>query len=57
MKRFRCGDVIPGCDQEFSGATDDDIVREVAEHAARDHDVPTLTPETIAAVRAATVTT
>jgi predicted small metal-binding protein len=57
MKRFRCGDVIPGCDQEFTGADDDDILRAVAEHAARNHDVPTLTPEMLAAVRAATVTT
>jgi predicted small metal-binding protein len=57
MKRFRCGDVIPGCDLELTGDDDEALLRAVAAHAARDHGVPALDPETIHAVRDATVTT
>ena len=57
MKRFRCGDVIPGCDRELTGADDDEVLRAVVAHAARDHGVPALDPQTLDAVRDATVST
>jgi len=53
MKQFSCGDVVPGCDATFAGATDDDILAEVAVHAGRDHQLTTITPELASQVRAA----
>lgn len=37
MKRFNCGDVVPGCTKKFQGESDDDILRQVGAHAAQDH--------------------
>lgn len=37
MKRFACGDVVPGCDATFVCDTEDDILVQVAEHAAAVH--------------------
>jgi predicted small metal-binding protein len=37
MKEFWCGAVIPDCQAHFRAETDDEILREVAAHAARDH--------------------
>ncbi|NAZ84198.1 DUF1059 domain-containing protein [Kineococcus sp. R8] len=42
MKVFRCGDVVPGCERDFLGADRDDIVRQVAAHAALDHGLPSV---------------
>jgi predicted small metal-binding protein len=44
MKRFWCGAVIPNCNAKFEGESEQDILRQVAAHAARDHglaEVPT----------------
>jgi len=54
MKRFRCGDVIAGCDVEFVG-DETQILREVALHARRDHRVDELSADTAEAVRTAIV--
>ena len=53
MKTFSCGDVVPGCDARFVCATDDEILAEVARHAAEDHGLTTVPPELVEAVRAA----
>ena len=37
MKRFACQDVIPGCDQVFTGADDQSVLDQVMAHAAMDH--------------------
>lgn len=37
MKRFACQDVIPGCDQVFTGADDQSVLDQVIAHAAMDH--------------------
>jgi predicted small metal-binding protein len=37
MKRFACGDVVPGCDAMFVCGTDDEILSAVARHAAVAH--------------------
>ena len=50
MKRFRCGDVVPGCAQEFSG-TETAILEQVGEHAASAHGMTTVSPELVDAVR------
>lgn len=50
MKKFRCGDVVPGCAAEFVG-TEDDILRDVGHHARHDHGLTEVTPELVGAVR------
>ncbi|MFC3690268.1 DUF1059 domain-containing protein [Aquipuribacter hungaricus] len=52
MKRFRCGDVIPGCTAQFAG-TEEDILAQVGAHARRDHGVADVGPELVVSVRAA----
>lgn len=37
MKRFSCGDVVPGCTKTFRGANEDEILQQVGAHAAADH--------------------
>lgn len=53
MKQFACGDVVPGCGQTFTGETEDDILGQVAAHAAADHDLATVPPEVVDAVKGA----
>ena len=48
-----CGAVIPGCPVVFVGVDDDDILRQVAVHAAAEHGIPSPPPEVAAAVTAA----
>ena len=55
MKQFACGDVVPGCGERFTGATTDDILGQVAAHAATDHGLAEVPPEVVDAVRAAVV--
>jgi predicted small metal-binding protein len=43
VKRFNCGDLIPGCQATYEAASDDEIVEKVRHHARRDHgfdDIP-----------------
>jgi len=47
MKRFACGDVVPGCDATFVCDTDDDILAQVAKHAAEVHGM-TEVPDSVA---------
>ena len=48
MKRFACGDVVPGCDATFVCDTQDDILAQVAQHAAEIHGM-THTPASVVA--------
>lgn len=53
MKRFNCGDVVPGCETTFVAADEGEILVAVGQHA---HDDPGLTEvpdELVAQVRAA----
>jgi predicted small metal-binding protein len=50
MKKFRCGDLIPGCAATFAGSTEE-ILAAVAGHARRDHGVTEVTSELADAVR------
>lgn len=52
MKRFRCGDVVPGCTQSFTG-TEDDILAQVAQHAQADHGLVEIPEGLVAQVRSA----
>ncbi len=46
MKRFSCGDVVPGCTKTFQGKTDDEILRQVGAHAVEDHGM-TVVPQAV----------
>ena len=37
LKRFACGDVIPGCEGVFTGAGDQSVLDQVLAHVAADH--------------------
>ena len=37
MKRFACGDVVPGCTAIFDYPTEEQILTSVASHAQQDH--------------------
>jgi len=56
VKRFSCGDVVPGCSATFAGSTDDEILAAVARHAERDHHLATVPPELVTQVRQAITT-
>lgn len=52
MKSFSCGQVVPGCQRQFRAESDDDIVRQVAQHASEDHGMHEVPADVVDAVRA-----
>ena len=48
-----CGDVVPGCAFTATADTEEELVAQVAAHAAHDHGVTEITPELAAKVKAA----
>jgi predicted small metal-binding protein len=52
-KILNCGELFPGCAIVARGETEEDILRQAAEHAARDHGVTQIDPATLAKVKAA----
>ncbi len=52
MKKFACGQVMPGCDGVVTGATDDDVLAAAAEHAASAHGMSEVPDDVVAAIRA-----
>lgn len=55
MKSFACGDVVPGCRASWVCSDDQQILREVAAHAATAHGMADVPADVVAAVRAAIV--
>ncbi len=51
MKTFACGDVIPDCDVVVRGPDDDDVLRQVAEHARAVHGIDPVPREVVEQVR------
>ena len=47
MKQFACGDVVPGCDARFVCSSDEEILAEVAAHAAAVHGLTEVPPELV----------
>lgn len=47
-----CGDVMPGCVSHFESSSRDDLLGQVAAHAATDHGITEVTPEVLRAVDA-----
>jgi predicted small metal-binding protein len=52
-KHIACNDVVQGCAFETSAATEEELVKQVTAHAAKDHGVTQVTPELAAKVKAA----
>jgi predicted small metal-binding protein len=52
MKKFSCGDVVPGCTATWVLPDDDAILAAVGLHAAEDHGITAVTDELVEAVRA-----
>jgi predicted small metal-binding protein len=51
MKRFACGDVIPGCNATFTASDEDGIFAQAVPHAAAEHGIDEVTPELQQTVR------
>lgn len=51
MKQFWCGAVIPNCEARFTGKSDDEILEQVASHAAHDHGLSEVPPAVVERVR------
>jgi predicted small metal-binding protein len=52
-KHIACGDIVSGCKFTTSAATEEELIRQVTQHAAREHGVTDLSPELEARVKAA----
>jgi predicted small metal-binding protein len=52
-KRIACNDVVPGCEFTATGATEEELLKKVVEHACRVHGVTDVTPELAAQVKSA----
>ena len=52
-KILRCGELFPGCSIEARGETEDEILKQAAEHARKDHGVSQIDAATLAKVKAA----
>lgn len=50
-KTYTCRDVGVDCDWKTTGATEDEVMASISEHAAQVHPTIELTPELVAAVR------
>ncbi len=50
-KTYTCRDVGVDCDWKTSGATEDEFMASISEHAAQVHPTIDLTPELVAAVK------
>lgn len=51
MKRFACGDVVPGCEASWVCSSEDEILARVATHAQLSHGLTEVNDELVAAVR------
>ena len=45
MKRFSCGDVVPGCDATFEAPDEEGILRQVVVHAREAHGMDEVPPD------------
>ena len=51
MKKFACGDVVPGCDAQWVCSSEEEVLAEVAAHAAEAHGITDVSPELVTLVR------
>ncbi len=52
-KHIACNDVVAGCRFEARAGTEDELLKKVTAHAAKEHGVQEVTPELAAKVKAA----
>jgi len=52
-KQIACNDVVKGCAFQAHAETEEELLKQVAAHAAKEHGVTQVTPELIAQVKAA----
>lgn len=55
MKSFACGDVVPGCEARWVCSTEDEILVNVAAHAASTHGLVDLPVELVQSVHKAII--
>lgn len=48
--KLACGDVMPGCSAHFESHDRDQLLGSIAQHAAADHGITTITPDVLRAV-------
>ena len=52
-KHIACGDVVEGCAFQASAPTEEELMKQVSQHAAQTHGVKEVTPELAAKVKSA----
>lgn len=52
-KRLQCNAVVPGCPAEMRGMTEEEVLRQAAEHARTAHGIERIDEQTVAKVKAA----
>ena len=52
-KILRCGELFPGCAIEARGETEEEILKQAAEHVRKDHGLSQIDAGTLAKVKAA----
>jgi predicted small metal-binding protein len=50
MFKLACGDVMPGCAARFESPDRDQLLAQVAAHAAEQHGIQEITPDVLRAV-------
>jgi len=51
MKEFKCGQIVPGCNHEFQGESEDDILQQIGPHARDEHGMDEVPPEVVDRIR------
>jgi predicted small metal-binding protein len=52
-KQFGCGDVVQGCKFTITADNEQELLQQVAQHAASAHGIKEVSPELLAKVKAA----
>lgn len=50
-KKISCADVVPGCKFHAEAGSEEQLLKQVAEHAASEHGVKEVTPDLLARVK------
>lgn len=56
MRQFSCSSVVSECDAQFTGESDDEVLGQVADHAADVHGMTEIPPDVLAKVQAGITT-
>lgn len=52
-KVLKCGDVVPGCDFEMTGSSEEEVLQKAAAHAKSAHGLDSIPPDVLDKVRGA----